>query len=304
MSAPDDVKPLNRDELNAIAVTTYRDGARYVAELSVVDYDRLLATARRDVHNHGPEDGPGLACREIRLTDGRLIGSCLLAAAPLAPVRAPEKNEGASAGEPRSDAADAERMIRTALEEAEREVGNRHYRVALIGLVGALHRVLAQLRATARPQVVQSPPSVEGVPTREEMDALEITLERAIILSCKGKVTGYDVALVERDAALDALYSTLSEYEKGFNTRGESAAESCCQSIKAEYRETIDGLRASLAAAREDAAALRKAFLAGVMYNMPFGATQEKLEAEARRRYPDATTPPSDHAPNHLRTNA
>lgn len=30
------------------------------------------------VHNHGPEDGPGLGCHELRLTDGRLIGMCLV----------------------------------------------------------------------------------------------------------------------------------------------------------------------------------------------------------------------------------
>jgi hypothetical protein len=30
------------------------------------------------VHNHGPEEGPGLLCREIKLTNGQLLGSCLL----------------------------------------------------------------------------------------------------------------------------------------------------------------------------------------------------------------------------------
>lgn len=29
------------------------------------------------VHNHGPEDGPGVSCRERTLPDGRLIGACL-----------------------------------------------------------------------------------------------------------------------------------------------------------------------------------------------------------------------------------
>lgn len=29
------------------------------------------------VHNHGPHDGPGLACREGRRPDGTLIGACM-----------------------------------------------------------------------------------------------------------------------------------------------------------------------------------------------------------------------------------
>lgn len=29
------------------------------------------------VHNHGTEDGPGLACRETRLPDGSLRGACM-----------------------------------------------------------------------------------------------------------------------------------------------------------------------------------------------------------------------------------
>jgi hypothetical protein len=32
------------------------------------------------VHNHGPESGPGLACREL-VIDGRRVGVCLLGAA-------------------------------------------------------------------------------------------------------------------------------------------------------------------------------------------------------------------------------
>jgi hypothetical protein len=32
---------------------------------------------RPPVHNHGTEDGPGLACREYRLSDGTLRGRCL-----------------------------------------------------------------------------------------------------------------------------------------------------------------------------------------------------------------------------------
>lgn len=31
------------------------------------------------VHNHGAEDGPGLACNEVRLADGNRIGTCLIA---------------------------------------------------------------------------------------------------------------------------------------------------------------------------------------------------------------------------------
>ena len=34
------------------------------------------STALR-VHDHGPEDGPGLACNETRLPDGTLRGACL-----------------------------------------------------------------------------------------------------------------------------------------------------------------------------------------------------------------------------------
>lgn len=29
------------------------------------------------VHNHGTEDGPGLACKETRQPDGSLRGACL-----------------------------------------------------------------------------------------------------------------------------------------------------------------------------------------------------------------------------------
>ncbi len=40
----------------------------------------LLRRVRPHVaHNHGPEEGPGLACRETHLNDGRVIGACLLA---------------------------------------------------------------------------------------------------------------------------------------------------------------------------------------------------------------------------------
>lgn len=30
-----------------------------------------------DVHNHGPDEGPGLQCRETRQPDGRLRGQCM-----------------------------------------------------------------------------------------------------------------------------------------------------------------------------------------------------------------------------------
>ena len=29
------------------------------------------------IHNHGPEEGAGLACNELRLPDGSLKGACL-----------------------------------------------------------------------------------------------------------------------------------------------------------------------------------------------------------------------------------
>lgn len=29
------------------------------------------------MHNHGPEEGPGLACNEVKLPDGTTKGSCL-----------------------------------------------------------------------------------------------------------------------------------------------------------------------------------------------------------------------------------
>ncbi|AWN05929.1 hypothetical protein SEA_CRICKO_65 [Streptomyces phage CricKo] len=31
------------------------------------------------IHNHGPEEGPGLACNEITFTDGSVGGVCLMA---------------------------------------------------------------------------------------------------------------------------------------------------------------------------------------------------------------------------------
>ena len=34
------------------------------------------AAESKIVHNHGTEDGPGLACRES-LVDGRLVGNCI-----------------------------------------------------------------------------------------------------------------------------------------------------------------------------------------------------------------------------------
>ena len=46
------------------------------------DGERLPANSRpAPVHNHGPEDGPGLSCRERRI-DGRLVGDCVRPAAP------------------------------------------------------------------------------------------------------------------------------------------------------------------------------------------------------------------------------
>jgi hypothetical protein len=36
-----------------------------------------LAGGEMAVHNHGPEEGPGLACNESRLSDGSLRGACL-----------------------------------------------------------------------------------------------------------------------------------------------------------------------------------------------------------------------------------
>jgi hypothetical protein len=42
-------------------------------EGSTVERDRPW---RRDVHNHGTEDGPGIACPERRVK-GRLVGECI-----------------------------------------------------------------------------------------------------------------------------------------------------------------------------------------------------------------------------------
>jgi hypothetical protein len=44
------------------------------------------------VHNHGPEDGPGLACRE-RVIDGFLTGECLIAASPHPVPEEPRKGD-------------------------------------------------------------------------------------------------------------------------------------------------------------------------------------------------------------------
>lgn len=38
------------------------------------------------VHNHGPEDGEGLNCNELRLPDGSLRGACLITGEELAAV--------------------------------------------------------------------------------------------------------------------------------------------------------------------------------------------------------------------------
>lgn len=49
----------------------------------------------RRVHNHGPEDGPGLACNELRQPDGSLRGACLDAADSLSlHAEMDEQNEG------------------------------------------------------------------------------------------------------------------------------------------------------------------------------------------------------------------
>ena len=40
-------------------------------------------TEAQSVHNHGPHDGPGLACPERRLQNGQLQGSCLRKREPL-----------------------------------------------------------------------------------------------------------------------------------------------------------------------------------------------------------------------------
>lgn len=49
--------------------------ARY--DLSAARIGWEAARASGPVHNHGVEDGPGLACKETRLPNGRLIGDCL-----------------------------------------------------------------------------------------------------------------------------------------------------------------------------------------------------------------------------------
>jgi hypothetical protein len=36
-----------------------------------------------DVHNHGPNDGPGLDCGETRLGNGQLLGNCFLREIPI-----------------------------------------------------------------------------------------------------------------------------------------------------------------------------------------------------------------------------
>jgi hypothetical protein len=37
----------------------------------------MTGEGRTLVHNHGPEDGPGLTCPESRLADGTLRGACI-----------------------------------------------------------------------------------------------------------------------------------------------------------------------------------------------------------------------------------
>ena len=36
-----------------------------------------MTNTKRPVHNHGPEEGAGLSCREYRTGDGGLEGECL-----------------------------------------------------------------------------------------------------------------------------------------------------------------------------------------------------------------------------------
>ncbi|AXQ63931.1 hypothetical protein SEA_HORUS_79 [Gordonia phage Horus] len=47
-------------------------------EATADDVVEKVARVPHAVHNHGSEDGPGLACNEVRLTDGRKLGVCLL----------------------------------------------------------------------------------------------------------------------------------------------------------------------------------------------------------------------------------
>lgn len=47
--------------------------------VETVDTGRPPRPPKRKVHNHGPEDGPGLACRESRNLLGQLRGDCMRA---------------------------------------------------------------------------------------------------------------------------------------------------------------------------------------------------------------------------------
>jgi hypothetical protein len=55
--------------------------ARAFTEAINQPIDRDIIERDGHVHNHGSEDGPGLACRETRQPDGRLRGECMKDAA-------------------------------------------------------------------------------------------------------------------------------------------------------------------------------------------------------------------------------
>ncbi|USH45581.1 hypothetical protein SEA_PHABULOSO_86 [Gordonia phage Phabuloso] len=55
-----------------------READRLESEATADDVVEKAAQVPHAVHNHGSEDGPGLACNEVRLTDGRKLGVCLL----------------------------------------------------------------------------------------------------------------------------------------------------------------------------------------------------------------------------------
>lgn len=67
------------DDARRLWLGSVEDGTHFEAILSrMADAATAVLTPATQVHNHGTEEGDGLGCREIRLTDGRLIGSCLL----------------------------------------------------------------------------------------------------------------------------------------------------------------------------------------------------------------------------------
>lgn len=65
--------------------TTVQQGAALAVDIVLTTLNTALAAApaptapkTHNVHNHGPEDGPGLSCSEMRLADGTLLGTCML----------------------------------------------------------------------------------------------------------------------------------------------------------------------------------------------------------------------------------